>query len=299
MAGRISGVRRQTSPQNGQDYEPVLFNKIMPHKRRPTDRRFASRADAMLRSRMLRSGILTRAVRAFPMTSRTRFLITATFVCHLLLAPSLVTSQLLSAASQPSSSPAQPNDAAALQYQDVTWSAITQELDGPMVKLHQKAEIHYGTYILYGDEITYNRDTGDSTADGHVVLDGGPNDEHIKASHGTYNVRSESGRFEIVTGTTGLRMKASRLILTSSNPFAFTGKVVVKTGPDHYLVYDGTITTCELPGRSGSSMLMRPMLRWEAMPRSTTAPSGWRVCRSYFFLLPHIPSRSARGSPDS
>jgi LPS-assembly protein len=196
---------------------------------------------------MLRSGILTRAVRAFPMTSRTRFLITATFVCHLLLAPSLVTSQLLSAASQPSSSPAQPNDAAALQYQDVTWSAITQELDGPMVKLHQKAEIHYGTYILYGDEITYNRDTGDSTADGHVVLDGGPNDEHIKASHGTYNVRSESGRFEIVTGTTGLRMKASRLILTSSNPFAFTGKVVVKTGPDHYLVYDGTITTCELP----------------------------------------------------
>ncbi len=201
----------------------------------------------MLRSRILRSGDPTRAVRAFPMTSRTRFLITAAFVCHLLLAPVLVTSQLLSAASQSNPSPGLPNSPSVLQYQDVTWSAVTQELDGPMVKLHQNAWIHYGTYTLYGDEITYNRDTGDSTMDGHVVLDGGPNDEHIKASHGTYNIRSESGRFEIVTGTTGMRMKATRLILTSANPFAFTGQVVVKTGPDHYLVYDGTITTCQLP----------------------------------------------------
>jgi LPS-assembly protein len=168
-------------------------------------------------------------------------------VCHLLLASSLVTSQLLFAQSQASSSSTVTNNPSSLQYQDVTWSAISQELDGPIVKLHQKAEIHYSTYVLYGDEITYNRDTGDSTVDGHVVLDGGPNDEHIQASHGTYNVQSESGRFEIVTGTTGMRLKATRVVLTSANPFAFTGKVVVKTGPDHYLVYDGTITTCQLP----------------------------------------------------
>jgi LPS-assembly protein len=181
------------------------------------------------------------------MTSRIRFLITAMLVCHLLLASSLVTSQLLFAQSQASSSSTVTNNPSSLQYQDVTWSAISQELDGPIVKLHQKAEIHYSTYVLYGDEITYNRDTGDSTVDGHVVLDGGPNDEHIQASHGTYNVQSESGRFEIVTGTTGMRLKATRVVLTSANPFAFTGKVVVKTGPDHYLVYDGTITTCQLP----------------------------------------------------
>jgi len=37
------------------------------------------------------------------------------------------------------------------------------------------------------------------------------------------------------------------VILTSTAPFAFTGKVVEKTAPDRYLVYDGTITTCELP----------------------------------------------------
>ena len=58
---------------------------------------------------------------------------------------------------------------------------------------------------------------------------------------------SETGKFYEVTGTTGLRFRANRVILTSTAPFAFTGKVVEKTSQDHYLVFDGTITTCELP----------------------------------------------------
>jgi LPS-assembly protein len=181
------------------------------------------------------------------MTSRTRFLITAAFVCHLLLAPSLVTSQLLSSASATGQVQGLPNTPSAPQEEDVTISAITQEKIGSIYKLHSKAEIHYGVYILHGDEVTYDADTGQSTADGHVVLEGGPNDEHIQASHGTYNVRAESGRFENVTGSIGVRVRGTRLMLTSSNPFFFTGKVVEKTGPDHYMVYDGTVTTCELP----------------------------------------------------
>ncbi len=181
------------------------------------------------------------------MIARTRLLITAAFVCHLLVAPGLVTSQLLSSAGQsgpPQDLPAAPSP---LNEEDVTIRALEQEKDGPIFKLRGRAEIHYGTYILYADQVDYNSDTGDSVADGHVVLEGGPNDEHIEATHGTYNVRTEAGRFEHVTGTTGMRLRGARLILTSSNPFAFTGRVVEKTGPDHYLVYDGTITTCELP----------------------------------------------------
>ncbi|MGA9967708.1 MAG: LPS-assembly protein LptD, partial [Terriglobales bacterium] len=179
------------------------------------------------------------------MTSRTRFLITAAFICHLLLAPSLVTSQLLSPAKGSSPTQDLPNTPSVPNEEDVIISAITQEKVGPIYKLHGKGEIHYGLYILRGDEVTYNADTGQATADGHVALDGGLNDEHIQASHGTYNVRAESGRFENVTGTIGVRMRGSRLMLTSSNPFFFTGKVVEKTGPDHYMVYDGTVTTCE------------------------------------------------------
>lgn len=178
------------------------------------------------------------------MSSRTRLLTTATFVCHLILALPLVTSQLLapSAAAQDL-----PNTSSPLRQEDVTITALQQEKQGTLYQLHGNAEIHYGTYILRADEVSYNSETGDSKAEGHVVLDGGPNDEHIQASRGTYNLRSESGRFEHVTGSIGVRLRGRRLMLTSRNPFVFTGAAVEKNGPDHYKVYDGIVTTCDLP----------------------------------------------------
>ena len=60
---------------------------------------------------------------------------------------------------------------------------------------------------MRADEVTYDSDTGEATASGHFTLDGGPNDDHIKASHGTYNLTAETGRFYDVTATTGLRFQ--------------------------------------------------------------------------------------------
>jgi LPS-assembly protein len=137
--------------------------------------------------------------------------------------------------------------AVAQDEDSTTICALQQEKDGDVYKLHGDTEIHYRTYILRADEVTYNSDTGEATATGHFRLDGGPNDDHIKASHGTYNLTAETGRFYDVSATTGLRFTGGHAVLTSTAPFAFTGKVVEKTSPDHYLVYDGTITTCELP----------------------------------------------------
>ena len=196
------------------------------------------------------------------MTLRTRFLITALFLCHLLPATGLVTSELrspqdqdLDASSQQEpkqnadSNPSTPCAAqAAEQAQDsATICADQQEKIGDVYKLHGNAEIHYQSYVLRADELTYNSDTGEASATGHFTIDGGPNDDHIRASHGTYNVTAETGRFYDVTATTGLRFSGSRAILTSTAPFAFSGKVVEKTSPDHYVVYNGSITTCELP----------------------------------------------------
>ncbi|HXM21121.1 MAG TPA: LPS assembly protein LptD [Terriglobales bacterium] len=246
------------------------------------------------------------------MTSRTRFLITAAFICHLLLAPCLVTSQWLSPAA--GSSPAQslPNTPSALNEEDVTISAITQEKSGPIYKLHGKAEIHYGVYVLRADEVTYNAETGESTADGHVALDGGSNDDHLQASHGTYNVRAESGRFENVTGTIGVRMRGTRIMLTSSNPFFFTGKVVEKTGPDHYMVYDGTVTTCELPhpkwqfnankvvvNVGGTAKIYHSTFGIKGIPilyfPFATLPAE-RLPRQSGFLIPNIGTSSVKGT---
>ena len=181
------------------------------------------------------------------MTSRTRFLITAALVCHLLLVPSVVTSQLLFASEPTGAQSSLPSAPSSVREEEVTIRALQQEKDGVVYKLRGQAEIHYGAYILHADSVDYNSDTGEAIADGNVVLDGGSNDEHVEATHATYNIRAESGRFVHVKGTTGMQLRGKRMILTTENPFAFTGRVVEKTGPDHYLVYDGTITTCELP----------------------------------------------------
>src|SRR5215472_10119114 len=197
------------------------------------------------------------------MTLRTRFLITALLVCHQLLASGLVTSQWHSEPDQVSTAAQQetgsqpatvkPADApcanrASTQLNDGTIiCADHQEKDGDVYELRGDAEIHYRNYILRADEVTYNSASGQATAAGHFTIDGGPNDDHIRASHGTYNVTAETGRFYDVHATTGMRFEQNRLTLTSTAPFAFSGKLVEKTTPEHYVVYDGSITTCELP----------------------------------------------------
>lgn len=195
------------------------------------------------------------------MTLRTRFLITGLWVCHQVLASALVTSQLLTDSDpagvavsvSPQKTSEAPADstcstqAAAQDADSTTICATQQEKIGDLYKLRGDVEIHYRTYILRADEATYNADSGEAVATGHFTVDGGPNDDHIKASHGTYNLTTETGRFYDVTATTGLRFAGSRVILTSTAPFAFTGQLVEKTSSDHYVVYNGSITTCELP----------------------------------------------------
>ncbi|MGA9529185.1 MAG: LPS assembly protein LptD [Terriglobales bacterium] len=179
------------------------------------------------------------------MITRSRIFITTALVCHLLLACGVVTSQTppLDTAKVASSAPAPSGQV----EQNVTIRAIEQEKEGSVYHLRGDAEIDYRDYILRADAITYNSDTGDSELEGHMVLDGGPYDEHVEASHGTYNLQTQVGKFYSVVGTAGFRGKRSRYVLSSSNPFAFTGKIVEKNGPNHYLVQQGTVTTCDLP----------------------------------------------------
>jgi LPS-assembly protein len=131
--------------------------------------------------------------------------------------------------------------------EEVTIKAKEQEKAGDIYTLRGDVEIDFRELVLRGDEISYNAKTGDVTATGHLVLDGGPHDEHIEASHGTYNVRSQTGQLYDVTGTTGIKFQGKRGTLTSAYPFAFAGKMVEKTGPDRYVIHHGMVTSCELP----------------------------------------------------
>jgi LPS-assembly protein len=246
------------------------------------------------------------------MASRTRFLITTAFLCHVLLALSLVTSQLRAQTTPAAAATELPHTPAVPKEEDVTIRAIQQEKVGSIYQLHGNAEVDYGVYILRADEMTYNSDTGDSVADGHVLLDGGPNDEHIQASHATYNIRAESGRFENVTGSIGARMKGRQVLLTSSTPFFFTGKVVEKPGPDHYKVFDGMVTSCELPRPrwqfnvrkvivevGGTAKMYRSSFDIRGIPilyfPFATLPAE-RVPRQSGFLIPNVGTSSTKGT---
>ena len=207
------------------------------------------------------------------MIFRTRILITAIVVCHLLLAPGIVTSQ-----TPPPGAPAVAPLPAAPSSQtgeEVEIHAVQQEKDGPTYKLRGQAEIRYRSYILYADAVTYDSSSGETQLEGHVVLDGGPYDEHVEASHGTYNIQTETGTFYDVIGTAGFRVRRSRYVLTSSSPFAFTGKVVEKHGPGHYLVRQGTVTTCELP---------RPKWKFDAQRIVVDVDGSAKIYNSSFQL---------------
>ncbi len=111
-------------------------------------------------------------------------------------------------------------------------------------------EITYQDRIVKADHIEYDTESREVTATGHLDVQGGANREHIQASHGTFNLRTETGRFYDVTGSIGLtpvRSGQVRRVYTNEQPFLFSGRVVVKTGPTSYDLYQGSVTSCQLP----------------------------------------------------
>ena len=124
-----------------------------------------------------------------------------------------------------------------------------QEKHGSVYTLTGHVRIEYKDYILTADKVSYDQETGDSEADGHVQVQGGRNNELIIADHGKLNLDLETGRFENVTGSIGRQPSASKrkLVYTTANPFLFTGRLVIKLGPERYQIIEGTMTSCLLP----------------------------------------------------
>ena len=114
--------------------------------------------------------------------------------------------------------------------------------------LDQDVVLTYKDRRVQADHVEYDSDSGEVTLSGHVLVTKTGTLERISASHGNYNLRTETGRFFDVTGSYGLQMAGAGhgLIYTTDNPFLFAGRMVVKTGVDVYDVYDGTVTSCQL-----------------------------------------------------
>lgn len=151
----------------------------------------------------------------------------------------------------------------ALGRDEVLIVADHQEKDQDIYHVQGHVIIRFRNYTLHCDEATYDSTTGLVTANGHVVFDGGKHNEHVTATHGTYDVSRDTGTFYDANGSTGMRIKNKQMFLTSSTPFFFGGKVVDKLGPDRYRVHHGYITSCQLP---------KP--KWRFMAETATVEVG-------------------------
>ena len=124
--------------------------------------------------------------------------------------------------------------------------------------------IHYKDYVISADHATYNRDTSDVTADGNLHLDGGPDNAHFIATHGTMNLDAHRAHLYDVTGMLGTgrspeiktvtnfipgvgATSQKKMVLTSSSPFSLSASELIENGEQNYHIVNGTMTSCELP----------------------------------------------------
>lgn len=235
------------------------------------------------------------------MPGRFRTYSTAVLLSHLLLVAALFTTELRAQA-----------PAVTQAGEDVTISAKNQTKTKNLYALKGDVEIAYRDYTLRADEITYDADTGQITATGNLVGEGGPNDERITASHGEYNLKTQKGKFYDVLASTGVRFKGKNVTLTNDYPFIFTGKMVEKLGPDRYVVHHGSVTSCELPNPKwtfnaerveikvrGNAKLYNGTFRVKRIPFFYFPVAGHPVNkagRQSGFLVPNFGASSRKGT---
>ena len=99
-------------------------------------------------------------------------------------------------------------------------------------------------------------------------------------------------------GTIGVQTKTGRAVLTSSNPFAFAGNIVEKVGPDHFVVIDGSVTTCELPRPKWTFNAHKVVVDIGA--NAHMYRSGFRIRDIPVFYFPYaaFPGNGLRGNRD-
>jgi LPS-assembly protein len=132
---------------------------------------------------------------------------------------------------------------------------------------------------VHADSATYNDGTSEIDAQGHMMIDGGPDDEHFEADHGTINADADTGDFFDVVGTLGVeRNPRGRLVFTAPNPFALTGREVVQLGQGKYKVIHGTMTSCRLPKPD-----------WRILSQTISLNNGVAKTSNGFFEIFHMP----------
>lgn len=156
--------------------------------------------------------------------------------------------------------------------------AVTQESDGPWIRLRGKAEVLGSDMLFRADEIDYNRETGDVEARGGIYFQHFLRKEQIWADRLEYNIDKQRGKFYEVRGSAPVEMSVRPGIQTTDNPFYFQGEWAERIGT-RYILHDGFITNCTVP---------RPWWRLRG-PRFEIVPGERAVARNSTFVLRGVP----------
>ena len=131
---------------------------------------------------------------------------------------------------------------------------------------------------ITADEIDFNEDTAWAYARGHVHLEHYATGDILNADHAEYNLKTEEGKFYVVSGTAPAKIMTGPGLLTTSNPFYYQGQWAdrIKT---RLILHKGFITDCKVP---------KPWWTFEA-PVFDIVPGQRAIARHSIFRLRHIP----------
>jgi LPS-assembly protein len=187
--------------------------------------------------------------------------ITLLALCHLQVAGQTLTNELppASLASETRDFPSLPEDPGqeiipiaqpepeAATGVPVHWEARRQTRVGDDWTLSGEVVVHYRSYVLKADKVVFHQAASELEAEGHLQVAGGPEDVLINASNGEMRLRMHTARFYNVTGSIGVRKAGRATVYSTTNPFLFSGRVLLQNGEGVYRIVDGSMTNCRLP----------------------------------------------------
>ncbi len=155
---------------------------------------------------------------------------------------------------------------------------VVQIDDPPWRHLKDGARVETDDFLLRGDEIDYNDETGELLARGHVHFEHFSRGERIDCDQLEYNMDDESGTFYNVSGSAPSSVQARPGLLTTQNPFYFHSKWAERV-KDRYILHDGFLTDCIVPDP------------WWVLkgPEFIVIPGDHAIARKSIFYLKRLP----------
>ena len=153
---------------------------------------------------------------------------------------------------------------------------VTGEKDKKVIVYEGNVDVRITVYHMQADKITYYQATNTLVAEGNVVFDQEPA-QRITGSKAEFNAKTKTGYFLNATGYTDQSQDGTTL--------HFTAQRVEKVSYNKFLIFNGTLTSCDEEKPKWSFKTKRAtIIRGE---RATLVTPGFRIKGNTVIKLPY------------